>query len=113
MEAERYVSLDAHQGVRAPGFQQCDDDGDTTTTAHAVDALMAREHVLDVRSMESPEPFVRVMDALDGLGPEDRLLVVIDRRPVPLFQVLDRNGFAYSEAPGKDALLEITIWRKD
>ncbi|MEO8506036.1 MAG: DUF2249 domain-containing protein [Betaproteobacteria bacterium] len=74
---------------------------------------MAREHVLDVRSMEPPEPFERVMEALDRLGPEDRLMVVIDRRPVPLFRVLERNGFAYSEAPGKDAVFEIAIWRKD
>lgn len=74
---------------------------------------MAREHVLDVRSMESPEPFERVMEALDRLGPGDRLIVVIDRRPAPLFRVLERNGFAFAEAPGKDAAFEIAIWRKD
>lgn len=73
---------------------------------------MAHDHVLDVRNLEPPEPFVRVMDALDGLGPGDRLTVLIDRRPGPLFRALDQNGFAYREAPGKEALLEITIWRK-
>lgn len=74
---------------------------------------MTREHVLDVRRLEPPEPFERVMDALDGLGPGDRLTVLIDRRPVPLFRALEHNGFAYREAPGKDSLLEITIWRRD
>jgi uncharacterized protein (DUF2249 family) len=112
-KAKRYASLDTHQGARAPGIQQCDDDRDTTTTARAFESLMAREHLLDVRSLEPPEPFERVMDALDGLGPGDRLKVVIDRRPDPLFRVLERNGFAHCEAPGKDSLLEITIWRKD
>jgi uncharacterized protein (DUF2249 family) len=74
---------------------------------------MSREHVLDVCGLEPPEPFERVMESLDLLGPGDRLKVIIDRRPVPLFRVLERNGFAYSEAPGTNALLEITIWRKD
>ena len=74
---------------------------------------MSLEHVLDVRRLEPPEPFERVMDALDQLGAGDRLKVLIDRRPVPLFRVLERNGFAYREAPGSDSLLEITIWRKD
>lgn len=73
---------------------------------------MTREHSLDVRNLEAPEPFVRVMDALDRLGPGDRLTVLIDRRPGPLFRALDHNGFAYREMPGKEALLEITIWRK-
>ena len=74
---------------------------------------MVREEVLDLRSLEPPEPFERVMDALDRLGSGDRLKVVIDRRPVPLFRALERNGFAYREATGIDSLLEITIWRRE
>ena len=74
---------------------------------------MSREHIVDVCGLEPPEPFERVMESLDLLQPGDRLKVIIDRRPVPLFRVLERNGFAYSEAPGMHALLEITIWRKD
>ena len=73
---------------------------------------MGSEHVLDVRSLEPPEPFERVLEALDRLGSGDRLTVLIDRRPAPLFRALERNGFAYREAPGTDALLEITIWRE-
>lgn len=74
---------------------------------------MGREHVLDVCGLEPPQPFERVLDALDRLEPGDQLKVVIDRRPVPLFRALERNGFAYREAWGQDSLLEITIWRKD
>ena len=74
---------------------------------------MSREHLLDVRGLEPPEPFERVLEALDLLGAGDQLKVVIDRRPVPLFRALERNGFAYTEASGRDTLLEITIWRKD
>ena len=74
---------------------------------------MGREHALDVCRLEPPEPFERVMEALDRLGPGDTLKVVIDRRPVPLFRVLERNGYAYREATREDSLLEITIWLKD
>lgn len=74
---------------------------------------MRQEHSLNVCGLEPPEPFERVMDALDRLGADDRLKVVIDRRPVPLLRALERSGFAYCEAPGEDSLLEITIWRKD
>jgi uncharacterized protein (DUF2249 family) len=105
--------LDAHQGAGGRCSQQCDDHADTATIAHAFDTLMVREEVLDVRNLEPPEPFERVMDALDRLGADGRLKVVIDRRPVPLFRALERNGFAYREAAGRDALLEITIWRRE
>ncbi len=73
---------------------------------------MPREHVIDVRNLEPPEPFERVMEGLDRLEAGDTLRVVIDRRPVPLFRVLERNGYAYSEAPGADSLLEIVIGKK-
>lgn len=89
------------------------DDRQPALPAHAPDPLMASEQVLDVRNLEPPEPFVLVMEALDRLGPGERLAVLIDRRPGPLYRALDQNGFAFREAPGKEALLEITIWRKD
>ena len=48
---------------------------------------------------------------LDVLGGDDCLRVKIDRRPVPLFRILERNGYTHMEEPGTDALLEITIRR--
>ena len=74
---------------------------------------MPRENLIDVCNLEPPEPFERVMDGLSLLGAGDTLRVVIDRRPVPLFRVLERNGYAYREEPSARALLEIVIWKKD
>ena len=74
---------------------------------------MNSERILDVCGLEPPEPFERVMESLDLLQPGDRLKVLIDRRPVPLFRVLERNGYAYREEPGTRSLLEITIWLND
>jgi uncharacterized protein (DUF2249 family) len=73
---------------------------------------MGREVTLDVRGMEPPEPLERVLETIDDFGGEDRLRLIIDCRPVPLFRILERNGYAYCEAPGVDSNFEITIWRE-
>jgi uncharacterized protein (DUF2249 family) len=72
---------------------------------------MGREITLDVRGMEPPEPLERVLEAIDGFVAGDRLKLIIDCRPQPLFRFLERNGFAYREDPGVESLREITIWR--
>jgi uncharacterized protein (DUF2249 family) len=109
----RFAELDAHQGVQAPGFQQCGDECQSKPAALAIDALMAREFMLDVRGMEPPEPLERVLETVDAFAPGDRLKLVIDCRPLPLFKILERNGFAFREEPGAESLYEITIWRKE
>ena len=67
---------------------------------------------LDVRGLQAPEPLERVLERLDALGADDCLRVRIDCRPVPLFRILDRNGYSHEEAPGVDALLEISIRKR-
>ena len=73
----------------------------------------SREIVLDVRGMEPPEPLERVLETIDGFGPGDVLRLVIDCRPQPLYRILDRNGYAFRESPGKDSLYEISIWLRE
>ena len=73
---------------------------------------MHRDMTLDVRGMEAPEPLQRVLEAIDDFVPGDELKLVIDCRPTPLFRILDRNGYAFREAPGSDSNYVITIWRK-
>jgi uncharacterized protein (DUF2249 family) len=93
-----------------PRFRQCPGDAET----HAEnEPPMPREHLIDVCNLEPPEPFERVLQGLDLLADGDRLRVVIDRRPAPLFRVLERNGYAYREEPSARALLEIVIWKRD
>lgn len=64
---------------------------------------------LDVRGLQAPEPLERVLETLDRVGPGDTLLLKINCHPVPLFRILDRNGYVYDERPGTDSLCEITI----
>jgi len=64
---------------------------------------------LDVRGLQAPEPLERVLSTLDRLSAGDELRLKIDCRPVPLYRILERNGYAYEERPGTDALYEIAI----
>ena len=50
---------------------------------------------LDVRSLQPPEPFERIVDALDRIGPGDELVVLIHREPRPLYQVLRNSGLRW------------------
>ena len=64
---------------------------------------------LDVRGLEPPEPLERIVAALDALSPGGCVLVKIDRRPMPLYRMLERNGYLYEERPGRDSVFEIEI----
>jgi uncharacterized protein (DUF2249 family) len=74
---------------------------------------MARELTLDVRGMEPPQPLELVLETIGDFKAGDRLTLIIDCHPTPLFKILDRNGYGYRTEPGKDAIHEITIWRAD
>ncbi|MES2323598.1 MAG: DUF2249 domain-containing protein [Pseudomonadota bacterium] len=68
-------------------------------------------HHLDVRGLEAPEPLVRVLDALDLLGPDDQLSMLIEREPHPLYRILANNGYRHLTTALPDFLYEIRIWR--
>ncbi|OYR39715.1 hypothetical protein DJ82_09460 [Halorubrum sp. Ib24] len=52
------------------------------------------ESVLDVRERDDP-PFPVISDALDELGPDERLRLVNDFEPAPLYDVLADRGFEH------------------
>jgi uncharacterized protein (DUF2249 family) len=65
--------------------------------------------VLDVRGLQPPEPMERVLDALDLLAPGRRLRMLIDREPVPLYRILERNGYCYQASWRDPGTLEVEI----
>ena len=69
--------------------------------------------VIDARELEPPEPFERVMEALGDLAPGDRIMLILNREPLPLYRVLERNGYAYAATSFPDGRFEIEIWEKD
>jgi uncharacterized protein (DUF2249 family) len=66
---------------------------------------------LDVRWLEPPEPFERVVAALEMLGPDQRLRVMIHREPRPLFNWLQSEGYAFEHGYSPEGYFEIMIRR--
>ncbi|TFW01799.1 DUF2249 domain-containing protein [Oxalobacteraceae bacterium OM1] len=70
---------------------------------------MNTEILLDVRGLEPPEPMERVLDALASLQTGERVRMLIDREPRPLYRILERGGYRYEVTPREDYLFEILI----
>jgi uncharacterized protein (DUF2249 family) len=68
--------------------------------------------LVDGRGLEPPEPMARVLDALDGLSPGQRLLFLIHLEPRPLFRVLHQNGYEYRCTPDPDGSFRVLIWHQ-
>jgi uncharacterized protein (DUF2249 family) len=66
---------------------------------------------LDVCELEPPEPMVRVLDALSVLAPDERLAVLIEREPRPLYRILERYGYRHCITPRTDLRYDLLIWR--
>ena len=67
---------------------------------------------IDARGLEPPEPFERVMEALCELEPGGEVLLILNREPVPLYGVLERNGYSWKTARFDDGRFEILIRQK-
>lgn len=65
--------------------------------------------VLDARNWEPPRPFEEVMAALCRLQPGERIRLIIGREPLPLYRVLEHNGYAWFAAARDDGGFEIDI----
>lgn len=68
-------------------------------------------HHLDVRGLEPPEPLEQVLDALETLPAGDRLCMLIEREPRPLYRILANNGYVYSTSTLPDFVYQVTIWQ--
>jgi len=66
---------------------------------------------LDVRWLEPPEPFERIVAALEALPAGATLRVLIHRQPRPLFQWLERDGYSFQHQFDPEGFFEIRIRR--
>ncbi|EKE18360.1 MAG: hypothetical protein ACD_10C00018G0001 [uncultured bacterium] len=67
--------------------------------------------VIDGRGLEPPEPFMLMMEALNGSCPGEATLLLLLREPFPLYHALDAGGFAYQTRHAADGTVEILGWR--
>jgi uncharacterized protein (DUF2249 family) len=74
---------------------------------------MSEARSLDVRGLDPPEPFERIVAALETLAQSETLRVMIHREPRPLFEWLAREGYIFRHGYNPDGYFEIFISRKD
>ncbi|MDD5176827.1 MAG: DUF2249 domain-containing protein [Sterolibacterium sp.] len=70
---------------------------------------MAEPRVIDGRELEPPEPLELTLMALEQMGPGEELILLVYCEPVPLYSVLDRNGYRHSSKMREDGTNEISI----
>jgi TusA-related sulfurtransferase len=70
---------------------------------------MSTERVVDARGLEPPQPFELAMTALCELAPDEVLVLVLDREPVPFYRVLRQNGHAWSTTTEADGRVVVRI----
>lgn len=67
------------------------------------------EHVIDGRELQPPEPMELTLEALDRLADGDEVLLLLYCQPHPLFGILRKNGYVWSEDLRADGTREIRI----
>lgn len=65
--------------------------------------------VLDVRGLPAPEPLDRCLQALGDLLPGQRLQLLTDREPYPLYDILARMGLQHG-CQAEPPHYRVTIW---
>lgn len=65
--------------------------------------------VIDGREMQPPEPLELALAALDTLSDDEELTLLLYCHPGPLFSILRRNGYAWTEEMQDDGTHEIRI----
>ena len=65
---------------------------------------------IDNLGLQPPEPMVRILAALGGLGIGDEVVALMDREPLLLYPELERRGFSWEFEEGGDHFV-LTIRR--
>lgn len=73
---------------------------------------MPDPRVIDGRGMEPPEPLERAMAELATLAPGEELVMLLRCEALPLYSVLERNGFQYRSGFKPDGTNEVRISKK-
>jgi hypothetical protein len=72
---------------------------------------MPEPRLIDGRDMLPPEPLERALAELATLAPGEELIMLLNCEPLPLYAMLDRNGFRYCAKPRPDGTNEVRIWK--
>jgi tRNA 2-thiouridine synthesizing protein A len=65
--------------------------------------------VVDGRDLPPPEPMLRTLEALQELPRGEELTLLLFREPFPLYEVLERRGYAHRTELSPDGTYAIRI----
>jgi hypothetical protein len=66
-------------------------------------------HLIDGRAMVPPEPLEATLAVLDHLADDDELVLLLYCQPHPLFAILRREGYVWTEDLQPDGTREFRI----
>jgi hypothetical protein len=70
---------------------------------------MPEPRIIDGRDMQPPEPLERALTELATLAPDQELVMLLHCEPVPLYAILERNGFRHRSTLLADGTNEVRI----
>ena len=75
---------------------------------------MPKELLIDVSEYEAPQPFEEVVQLLSQLKVGEYIRMLHRKKPLPLLQFLQENGYAYKvgTVQSTNGSWEIVIWSK-
>ena len=71
--------------------------------------MNSEPRLIDGRDMEPPEPLERAMAELATLAPGEELVMLLRCEALPLYSILERNGFKYRAEFKPDGTNEVRI----
>jgi len=72
---------------------------------------MSEPRLIDGRGMEPPQPLELAVAELATLAPGQELVMLLNCEPLPLYAILDQNGFRHTSVRRSDGSNEIHIQR--
>ncbi len=69
-----------------------------------------QELFINVSEYDAPEPFEKVLQLVSEMKDGEYIRVLHRKKPLPLVQMLQENGFDYCILPGQQTQWEIIIW---
>ena len=72
---------------------------------------MPEPRLIDGRDLLPPEPLQLALAELATLAPGEELVMLLRCEPLPLYSILERNGFNYRSERRPDGTNEVRIQR--
>jgi uncharacterized protein (DUF2249 family) len=98
--------------------ERSDSDAETERPATPAPGLVdwtdapSTEITIDVSELVPPEPMIRILEALETLPPDGRLLVHHVRRPIHLYERLDEMGYGHDTRELGPGRIEVLIQKR-